>query len=169
MEWYSRELTEADAVWILDAFRGEDMARQGTVVDMATAAEYIAAVTRPATRHRVAAERETDRVLAFVGASIDVGNRSAWIYYWSIPSVRGAHITSTLVRDFSSDLLRGGLDRLELGFRTNNPASRRVAERAGFVVEGLEREKFLIDGTRVDVVTCGRLPSDPWPAESALR
>ena len=30
-------------------------------------------------------------------------------------------------------------------------------------IEGLEREKFLINGQRIDVVTYGRLASDPTP------
>jgi len=58
----------------------------------------------------------------------------------------------------------GGCERLELGHRVNNPASGGVAAAAGFVWEGTERGKFLIDGERVDVHTYGRLTSDRWPA-----
>lgn len=56
-----------------------------------------------------------------------------------------------------------GLERLELGHRVNNPASGAVAKNAGFVKEGTERGKFLIDGQRIDVDTYGRLASDPAP------
>ncbi|WP_371174015.1 GNAT family N-acetyltransferase [Buchananella felis] len=52
------------------------------------------------------------------------------------------------------------LRRLELGYRVNNPASAAVAAHAGFVVEGVEREKFLIDGVAIDAVVAGRLASD---------
>ncbi len=38
-----------------------------------------------------------------------------------------------------------------------------MARAAGFVHEGTERGKFLIAGRRVDVLTCGRLRSDPPP------
>lgn len=62
-----------------------------------------------------------------------------------------------------------GLERLELGHRVNNPASGAVARRAGFVQEGTEREKFLVDGQRVDVATYGRLRSDPSPSFEALQ
>lgn len=65
-------------------------------------------------------------------------------------------------------LTSGGLHRLELGHRVNNPASRGVALAAGFVQEGVEREKFLIDGQRIDVVTYGRLASDPTPRTEPL-
>ncbi|NMA78262.1 MAG: GNAT family N-acetyltransferase [Actinomycetales bacterium] len=61
-----------------------------------------------------------------------------------------------------------GLERLELGHRVNNPASGAVARAAGFVQEGTERGKFLIDGERVDVLTYGRLRSDPGPAVPGL-
>ncbi len=50
----------------------------------------------------------------------------------------------------------------------NNPASAGVAAAAGFVREGVERGKFLIDGERIDVVTYGRLRSDPWPTTPHL-
>ena len=65
-------------------------------------------------------------------------------------------------------LTSGGLYRLELGHRLNNPASRGVALAAGFIQEGIEREKFLIDGQRIDVVTYGRLASDPIPRTEPL-
>ncbi|WP_254910474.1 GNAT family N-acetyltransferase [Gulosibacter sp. 10] len=61
-------------------------------------------------------------------------------------------------------LTTGGLERLELGHRVNNPASGAVARRAGFVKEGTEREKFLVGGQRIDVDTYGRLRSDPLPS-----
>jgi RimJ/RimL family protein N-acetyltransferase len=57
-----------------------------------------------------------------------------------------------------------GLFRLELGHRTNNPASCRVAVGAGFVVEGLERGKLRYDGVRYDVELHARLATDPPPA-----
>lgn len=56
-----------------------------------------------------------------------------------------------------------GLDRLELGHRVNHPASGAVARRAGFVKEGTERGKFLVDGQRIDVDSYGRLRTDPPP------
>ena len=61
-----------------------------------------------------------------------------------------------------------GLYRLELGHRTENVASGLVAERAGFLPEGLERGKFLLDGERKDVRTMARLVDDPWPHLPAI-
>ena len=65
-------------------------------------------------------------------------------------------------------LTKGGYERLELGHRVDNPASGGVARAAGFVVEGLERGKFLVNGVRVDVRTYGRLRSDPVPTTEEL-
>ena len=60
------------------------------------------------------------------------------------------------------------LERLELGHRVNNPASGVVARRAGFVKEGTQRQKFLVEGERLDVDTYGRLKTDPHPAFDPL-
>jgi RimJ/RimL family protein N-acetyltransferase len=56
-----------------------------------------------------------------------------------------------------------GLFRLELGHRTNNPASCAVARRAGFVVEGLQRGKLRYGDARFDVELHARLVTDPVP------
>lgn len=153
-----------DADGVLEAFQSsDDMDRQGHVVSMETAQLYVGRLLGEGFRTRVAADRDTDRVLALVGAQLDRANASAWIFYWAHARARGTGITSQLVRDFCNDLLRDDLHRLELGFRVDNRASARVAERAGFVIEGREREKFLVEGERIDVITCGRLATDPWP------
>ncbi len=61
-----------------------------------------------------------------------------------------------------------GLHRLELGHRVNNPTSCRVATRAGFVAEGVERSKLRYDSERYDVEIHSRLASDPAPDIEAL-
>jgi len=43
-----------------------------------------------------------------------------------------------------------------------------VALAAGFIQEGVERDKFLVAGERVDVLTYGRLVTDPSPATVLL-
>ena len=50
--------------------------------------------------------------------------------------------------------------RLELGYRTNNPASAAVARHIGFVVEGVEREKFCYNGVLYDAAIAARLHRD---------
>jgi RimJ/RimL family protein N-acetyltransferase len=46
--------------------------------------------------------------------------------------------------------------------------SQRVAERAGYVREGLLRSRHLLKGRRMDSVVYARLPTDPEP-DPALR
>ncbi|WP_440697198.1 GNAT family N-acetyltransferase [Clavibacter nebraskensis] len=43
----------------------------------------------------------------------------------------------------------------------NNPASCRVARRAGFIAEGIERAKLRYGDERFDVETHARLATDP--------
>lgn len=65
---------------------------------------------------------------------------TGWVSYRTVEGARGGGVAAAGVRALArwafDDL---GLHRLELGHRTNNPASCKVAERAGFAVEGLER------------------------------
>lgn len=101
----------------------------------------------------------------------------AWVSYWSASVIRGtgamkhavravcdwalgeaerkasSSIDCSVLEKMESPRLR----RLELGYRTNNPASGKVARYAGFVVEGIEREKFLYAGQTYDAVTAARL------------
>lgn len=110
-----------------------------------------------------------------------------WVYYWAAESIRGRGITSTCVRavcdwaqpvpavndnalqrrgyDFSAlDITPSpNLRRLELGYRLNNKASAAVARKAGFVVEGIEREKFRYDGILYDAALAARLTRDMSP------
>ena len=85
------------------------------------------------------------------------------------PSLHSSPAAAVAARALSPSAVGGwGLERLELGHRANNPASGAVARAAGFVHEGTERGKFLIDGERLDVLTYGRLVTDPAPDAAGL-
>ena len=162
-DWELRPLVREDAPSVLEAFLNDpEMARQGDVTDLATARTYIDYLTSAGRETLVAADVEG--VLAMVAAALDERNLSAWVFYWSHPRARRRRITSRLVREFANRLLgEKGMRRLELGYRANNLGSAKVAEYAGFVLEGVEREKFLIDGETHDAIAAARLASDPWP------
>ncbi|WP_246214001.1 GNAT family N-acetyltransferase [Kitasatospora viridis] len=103
-----------------------------------------------------------------VGA-VDRRHRAGWVSYWTTPAARGRGVAVRACRSLTQwafdDL---GLFRLELGHRTNNPASCRVATAAGFAVEGLQRQKLEYDGARFDVELHARLATDsaePGPAQ----
>lgn len=159
-----RPLRASDAVDVLAAFQSsDDMHRQGTVTNLDEAHAYVAGQLDES--HRAFAITDDDRLVGLVGLSIDHGNRLGWFWYWMNTSHRGRGWVSdaaTFVANWALD--GGGCERLELGHRANNAASGRVAVAAGFVLEGRERGKFLVDGERIDVLTYGRLATDPWPS-----
>ncbi|EWS79604.1 hypothetical protein GCM10009793_28130 [Brachybacterium phenoliresistens] len=164
----------ADVRAVMDAFTADpaEMFRQGEVTDEDSARAYVERLLRPMMRTAVIADPR-DRLLGLVGVSIDAGNRLGWFFYWLHPAHRGAGLMSRAAREVADRALAPepegwGLERLELGHRANNPASGAVARAAGFVQEGREREKFLVEGERIDVLTYGRLRSDPAPDAELL-
>ena len=166
-----RPLGLSDAPRVLDAFAaGSGMTRQGEVTTFEEAEAYVSRLIDVTGPHRAfAMVGEKDQLLGIVALSIDTANRNAWFWYWTHPGARGRGWTGRAAATVANwALTSGGLHRLELGHRVNNPASRGVALAAGFVQEGLEREKFLIDGQRIDVVTYGRLANDPIPRTEPL-
>lgn len=163
-----RPLKPSDAPGVLDAFASSaDMARQGDVTDTAGAEAYVGSMTDGASGRRAwAVVGDDDVAIGMVGLVVDSANRNGWFFYWMHAAHRGRGITARAARtvaDWALDPEGLDLERLELGHRVNNPASGGVARAAGFVAEGLERAKFLVDGERIDVATYGRLRSDPEP------
>lgn len=104
------------------------------------------------------------RALGNVGLSaIERTHGTAWAYYWLAHPARGRGYAAASLAAISAFSFDDGLYRLELGYRLDNPASANVARRAGYLVEGVERERLLYDGRRFDVQTCSRLATDPIP------
>jgi RimJ/RimL family protein N-acetyltransferase len=165
-----RPLEPADAVAVLESFTSapDEMARQGQVTDLASAEKYVRTLIDDANQWPFAVAVQ-DKLAGLVCITVDRTNLNGWFWYWMIPTHRGCGWTSAAARAVADwALTAGGLQRLELGHRVNNPASGAVARAAGFVHEGIERGKFLIDGQRLDVHTYGRLTTDPWPQPSEL-
>ncbi|MBX3093009.1 MAG: GNAT family N-acetyltransferase [Cryobacterium sp.] len=160
---YLRRLRRADAEAVYAAFgSNEDMARQGDVSTLAEAEAYVSRLIQADSHHEAWAVVEEETLVGLVCVSVDEANRNGWFWYWMADAARGRGWTgraAATVADWALSVR--GLERLELGHRVNNPASGAVAQYAGFVKEGTERGKFLIDGQRIDVDTYGRLRSDP--------
>ena len=97
-------------------------------------------------------------------AAIEFRHETAWMYYWLAAEARGNGYASRALIAVSGWVFERGLYRLELGHRVNNPASCRVATAAGFLAEGIEREKLRYGDVRYDVETHARLATDPAPA-----
>ena len=97
--------------------------------------------------------------------TIDRLQNDAEIGYWTAPEARGrgvASIATDAVCRWGFDALP--IDRIELCHAVENEASGRVAEKAGFTVEGRLRRSFRYgDGVKHDELLWARLSDDPAP------
>jgi RimJ/RimL family protein N-acetyltransferase len=93
---------------------------------------------------------------------IDRVHGNAEVGYWIVPRSRGMGVATTavdLVARWAFDM--GELHRVQLYHAVDNPASCRVAVKAGFVLEGRPRESFRYgDGQLHDEHLHGRLATD---------
>jgi RimJ/RimL family protein N-acetyltransferase len=81
--------------------------------------------------------------------------------YIVAPRARGRGVASRalgLLTEWSFREL--GLRRVELRISVDNPGSIRVAERAGFALDGVLRSLYFKQGLRADVAVYSRLPED---------
>ncbi|WP_309081358.1 GNAT family protein [Zhihengliuella sp.] len=101
-------------------------------------------------------------------SAIELRHGTAWAYYWLSRSVRGRGLAARGLASVAAWAFEQDLFRLELGHRTNNPASCSVALRAGFLAEGIERQKLRYGQERYDVELHARLATDPAPSTSLL-
>ncbi|MBU2669737.1 GNAT family N-acetyltransferase [Actinoplanes bogorensis] len=95
-----------------------------------------------------------------VGFGLD-GAGAGQIGYWMDPAARGRGVATAAVRA----LCRWGFEVLGLGLiewraEVGNHASRRVAEKAGFRVEAVLRQRLVHRGGRVDAWVGSMLPSE---------
>lgn len=108
-------------------------------------------------------------VVGNVGVTaIEPHHGTGWVSYWLVSAARGLGLASRGVAAATQDAFALGLHRLELGHRTDNPASCGVATRVGFVAEGIERERLRYGDVRFDVETHARLATDPASAVEPL-
>lgn len=86
----------------------------------------------------------------------DIRSGTAEVGWWLTPRRWGRGITAVAVERFIEycfdDL---GLHRVEAGVFVSNPASARVAEKAGFRLEGVSRDAYLKNGALVDRLSYG--------------
>lgn len=112
-----------------------------------------------------AARRVDDRLVGSFGLKrTDWRARTSEIGYWVAPWARGqglaVEVTLALARWL---LLEQGFERLVLRAASGNVASLRVAEKAGFVREGVARNAGFTNAGRVDLVVFSLIPSDLTP------
>ena len=93
--------------------------------------------------------------------SVNPDHARAAVGYWLAPQARGRGVATEALRLLAGWAF-GSLDlaRLELIAEPDNVASQRVAERCGFVREGLLRSHWFSKGRRRDSVIYGLLPDE---------
>jgi RimJ/RimL family protein N-acetyltransferase len=105
----------------------------------------------------------------FVGIAlafgIDRGEAEAELGYIVAPEVRGRGLGTTILRALTDWAFAStNAERLRLVIDVENPASLKVAERSGYVREGVMRSVHFKGGRRIDAVLLSRLRTDPAPA-----
>ncbi|MFI7606432.1 GNAT family N-acetyltransferase [Micromonospora sp. NPDC049366] len=92
---------------------------------------------------------------------LDLAEGLAEVSYWVLPAARGRRVAPSALAalaGWSFTVL--GLHRVELAHSTANPASCRVAERAGFAAEGTKRAEALHTDGWHDMHLHARLATD---------
>jgi RimJ/RimL family protein N-acetyltransferase len=74
---------------------------------------------------------------------------------------RGRGMMTRAVRLLCDWLFDEGVGRIELRTHPDNAASQKLAQRAGFQREGLERKSIWLHSERQDAIVWSLLPSDP--------
>jgi RimJ/RimL family protein N-acetyltransferase len=111
--------------------------------------------------------RESDgsAFLGFAGVvRFDADGREGEIGFIVAPAARGRGVATHTLALLSSWALEAGLLRVELRIDVENTGSIRVAERAGFVRDGVLRSAHFKEGRRSDVAVYSLLPGDVPPA-----
>jgi len=158
-----REWTPGDAPDVMAAFAVPDIQRwnRRRIDDLDEAGQLIAGWVANRARETGLAWAITDDEgllgrIALRGLSLAEG--LGVFGYWVLPRARGRGVATTaleLVSAWAFDDL--GLHRLELAHSVANPASCRVAERAGFVLEGTLRGALAHDDGWHDMHVHGRV------------
>ncbi len=139
--------TREDAVALLRRLTGSEDRASWAVVDAATGA-----------------------LLGSVSVhSVDEYQAGAQVGYWTAPEARGRGVAAAAV-DAACRWVFGALpvERVELCHAVENPASGRVAEKAGFTYEGHLRRSYRYgDGVKRDELIWSRLSDDAAPELSS--
>ncbi|HWG09441.1 MAG TPA: GNAT family protein [Solirubrobacteraceae bacterium] len=111
------------------------------------------------------------RLAGVVGITVDRANRSAAIGYWLDEASEGRGVMTAAVAALADDGFdRWRLRRVEIRADVENVASRAVAERLGFELEGIARQAYHVGDERYsDDAVYSMLASDPARAALAER
>lgn len=136
-----RPWTEADAPAIVECIDGdEEITRWLDQIPQPYGLEHALAYIRGIGESSLAIVDAGGRVLGSIGVRWNEPGDVGEVGYWLRADARGSGVTSRALLLISrSALSRDGVGRLQLRAAVENAASRRVAEKAGFRLEGVLR------------------------------
>ena len=115
---------------------------------------------REGTRDAFAVVEDGEFLGLALAASIDRETQTAELGYVVTPAARGRGVATEALRRLTEWALAEGMLRIELLISVDNPASQKVAERCGYVREGVLRNAYVKPGRREDTEIWSRLASD---------
>jgi ribosomal-protein-alanine N-acetyltransferase len=162
-----RELREGDRAVVLSTMRDPVVARWLNMPAAPNDRDFDS-LLRVARDGRASGER-IDYTVTEQGQDVSLGaviasrrHRDNWeVAYLAGADGRGRGVMTRAVRLLCDWLLDEGVGRLELRTHPDNESSQKLAQRAGFTREGLERKSIWLHSERVDAIVWSRLPTDP--------
>jgi RimJ/RimL family protein N-acetyltransferase len=115
---------------------------------------------RDGTREAFAAFDDGTFVGLALAPAIERGPREAELGYIVTPQARGRGMATAMLRALTDWAFEQGILRATLIINVENTASQRVAERCGYVREGVMRSIYFKDDRRTNATLWSRLPTD---------
>jgi RimJ/RimL family protein N-acetyltransferase len=152
--------TDADTPAVIEACRDPEVIRWTRVpggYDERAAEEWVSESNRQRERgeglHLVIADASSEAFLGSIGIhDINRGEGRCNIGYFLAPWARGRGVMTGAVRLLSGWIFETlAVDRIEITIEPANAASRAVAERSGYQLEGVLRSHTVINGSRRDM------------------
>ena len=116
---------------------------------------------RDGTREAFAVVEDGDFLGLALAPTIDRETQTAELGYVVAPAARGRGVATEALRQLTEWALAEGMLRIELLISVDNPASQKVAERCGYVREGVLRSLYFKENLRGDTAIYSLLPGDP--------
>jgi RimJ/RimL family protein N-acetyltransferase len=162
-----RELREDDRAVVVSTMRDPIVARWLNMPSAPSDQDFDS-LMRVARNGRVSGDR-FDFAVTEAGKDVSLGaviasrrHRDNYeVAYLAGEEGRGRGVMTRAVRLLCDWLLDEGVGRIELRTHPGNDASQKLAERAGFTREGMERKSIWLHDERHDAIVWSLLPTDP--------
>jgi RimJ/RimL family protein N-acetyltransferase len=155
-----RAFEESDAPAIVAACQDPEIPRWTAVPSPYTEADALAWLESDEEETFAIVDRTSDELLGSIGVRFFDGG-VADVGYWVKREARGRGVATRALGLVSRwAFVEREVGRFQLRAEPDNVASQRVAEKAGFVREGVMRAALEIKGTRRDVVMYSLVPQD---------